>query len=63
VSAEAQVSLGYLSEIERGRKEASSELLGAICSALDTSLSEVLFSVATDVAGAERGPIEIIRAA
>lgn len=63
VSAEAQVSLGYLSEIERGRKEASSELLGAICAALDTSLSEVLYSVATDVAATERGPIEIIRAA
>lgn len=42
VSDSARVSLGYLSEVERGRKEASSELLGAICSALDVPLSRVL---------------------
>lgn len=42
VSAEARVSLGYLSEVERGQKEASSELLNAICGALGVSLSEVL---------------------
>ena len=35
VSDTARVSLGYLSEVERGRKEASSELLSAICGALD----------------------------
>ena len=35
VSDAARVSLGYLSEVERGRKEASSELLSAICAALD----------------------------
>ncbi len=34
VSSAANVSLGYLSEIERGQKEASSELLAAICDAL-----------------------------
>jgi transcriptional regulator with XRE-family HTH domain len=39
VSAAARVSLGYLSEVERGQKEASSELLGAICTALDVPLS------------------------
>jgi transcriptional regulator with XRE-family HTH domain len=39
VSTAARVSLGYLSEIERGQKEPSSELLAAICSALDVSLS------------------------
>lgn len=38
----ARVSLGYLSEVERGRKEASSELLSAICDALDVPLSRVL---------------------
>ena len=38
VSASARVSLGYLSEVERGQKEASSELLAAICSALGTPL-------------------------
>ena len=42
VSASARVSLGYLSEVERGRKEASSELLAAICAALETPLSQVL---------------------
>jgi transcriptional regulator with XRE-family HTH domain len=42
VSTAANVSLGYLSEIERGQKEASSELLASICEALDVRLSEVL---------------------
>ena len=42
VSDGARVSLGYLSEVERGRKEASSELLGAICGALEVPLSRVL---------------------
>lgn len=42
VSDAARVSLGYLSEVERGRKEASSELLSAICGALDIPLSRVL---------------------
>ena len=45
VSAEARVSLGYISEIERGQKEASSELLASLCSALDVPLSEVLRDV------------------
>ena len=42
VSRKARVSLGYLSEVERGRKEASSELLAAICEALDIALHELL---------------------
>ncbi len=42
VSDSARVSLGYLSEVERGRKEASSELLSAICTALDVPMSRVL---------------------
>jgi len=45
VSTAANVSLGYLSEVERGRKEASSELLAAICDALDVELAELLHSV------------------
>jgi transcriptional regulator with XRE-family HTH domain len=45
VSQDARVSLGYLSEIERGQKEASSELLAAICGALDVPLSIVLDDV------------------
>ncbi|MGZ4649366.1 MAG: helix-turn-helix domain-containing protein, partial [Kineosporiaceae bacterium] len=42
VSSVARVSLGYLSEVERGQKEASSELLASICGALDVPLSSVL---------------------
>jgi len=45
VSATARVSLGYLSEVERGQKEASSELLAAICAALDVELSELFQEV------------------
>lgn len=45
VSTAANVSLGYLSEVERGRKEASSELLASICDALDLDLSDVLTTV------------------
>ncbi|WP_328398376.1 helix-turn-helix domain-containing protein [Nocardia sp. NBC_00416] len=51
VSTSARVSLGYLSEVERGRKEASSELLAAICEALDVPLSRVLWDVSTAIAG------------
>lgn len=54
VSAAARVSLGYLSEVERGRKEASSELLAAICAALDVSLADVLREVSEDLAAIER---------
>ncbi|MDO3649086.1 helix-turn-helix domain-containing protein [Nocardia mangyaensis] len=53
VSTSARVSLGYLSEVERGRKEASSELLAAICEALDVPLSRVLWDVSTIMAGAD----------
>ncbi len=50
VSDSARVSLGYLSEVERGRKEASSELLGAICGALDVPLSRVLSEAGDEMA-------------
>lgn len=53
VSGAAAVSLGYLSEVERGQKEASSELLAAICGALEVSMSDVLASVSFEVARAE----------
>lgn len=52
VSSSARVSLGYLSEVERGQKEASSELLAAICGALEVPLSEVMRSVSDNVARA-----------
>lgn len=54
VSSAANVSLGYLSEIERGQKEASSELLAAICSALGARLSELLREVSDTLALAEQ---------
>jgi XRE family transcriptional regulator, stress-response regulator len=50
VSRNARVSLGYLSEVERGQKEASSELLAAICAALDLPLSVVLNVVSEKMA-------------
>ena len=53
VSTAANVSLGYLSEIERGQKEASSELLAAICEALGARLSELLGEVSDTLALAE----------
>ncbi|GAA2369064.1 hypothetical protein Cme02nite_62930 [Catellatospora methionotrophica] len=54
VSTAANVSLGYLSEIERGQKEASSELLTSICDALGARLSEVLREVSDTMAVAEQ---------
>jgi len=52
VAAAAGVSLTYLSEVERGRKEASSEVLEAVCSALDLVLADLLFEVAETLATA-----------
>jgi transcriptional regulator with XRE-family HTH domain len=62
VSHSARVSLGYLSEVERGRKEASSELLGAICTALDVPLSQVLSRAGAQLACREEHP-EVTRLA
>jgi transcriptional regulator with XRE-family HTH domain len=53
VSSSARVSLGYLSEVERGQKEASSELLSAICDALDVRMSELMHEVSDELALAE----------
>jgi transcriptional regulator with XRE-family HTH domain len=53
VSAKAQVSLGYISEIERGQKEASSECLAAICGALDVPLSAVMADLSGEIAREE----------
>lgn len=57
VAAAARISLGYLSEIERGRKEASSELLASICAALGVSLAELLREVSDELARAEARPM------
>jgi transcriptional regulator with XRE-family HTH domain len=53
VSADARVSLGYLSEVERGQKEASSELLSSICDALGVPLSAVLREVSDELVSIE----------
>lgn len=45
VSEKARVSLGYISEVERGQKEPSSELLAALAGALEVPLSKVLLDV------------------
>ena len=58
VSDAARVSLGYLSEVERGRKEASSELLSAICDALETPLSRVLADAGETMSGREHDVVE-----
>ena len=50
VSGDARVSLGYISEIERGQKEASSEMLSALCGALEVPLSRVLREVSDQLA-------------
>jgi transcriptional regulator with XRE-family HTH domain len=55
LSSTARVSLGYISEIERGQKEASSELLAALCEALDVPLSGVLRDVSDRVLLEELG--------
>lgn len=56
VAATARVSLGYLSEVERGQKEASSELLASICTALDVRLSDLLREVGDGLDAAEQTP-------
>ena len=59
VSGAAQVSLGYLSEVERGQKEASSELLASICRALGVRLSDVLSDVSDNLSVLEPEPAPV----
>ncbi|MET8082451.1 helix-turn-helix transcriptional regulator [Micromonospora sp. NPDC005197] len=54
VAASAGVSVPYLSEVERGRKEASSEVLAAICRALGIRLSDLLEQARDDLRRVER---------
>jgi transcriptional regulator with XRE-family HTH domain len=63
VAREARVSLGYLSEVERGQKEASSELLNAICQALGLSLSFVMSDVAREITSCEVVKLVVVDAA
>ena len=60
VAEAAGVSLTYLSEVERGRKEASSEVLEAVCAALHLGLAELFFEVAETLAVAEAVPVPAI---
>ena len=59
VSGAARVSLGYLSEVERGQKEASSELLASICRALGVRLSDVLRDVSDTLSVLEPEPVPV----
>jgi transcriptional regulator with XRE-family HTH domain len=61
VAQAAKVSMQYLSELERGRKEASSEVLAAICDALETDLPDVLAEVGRELAGALDQPATVVR--
>lgn len=63
VARDARVSLGYLSEVERGQKEASSELLNAICEALGLSLATVMFEVSRDISSREVAKLAVVDAA
>lgn len=58
VARHARVSMPYLSEVERGRKEASSEVLAAICAALRIELADLLAQARRDL---DRAPATVIR--
>ena len=63
VAREARVSLGYLSEVERGQKEASSELLNSICEALGLQLSALMSDVTSQIASSEIAELTVVDAA
>ncbi len=54
LAAASQVSLAFLSEVERGRKEPSSEVLGAICRALRLPLVDLVGALHAELGGADR---------
>jgi len=53
VASRASVALGYLSEVERGQKEASSEILASVAEALGVPISQVMHEVADRLALSE----------
>jgi transcriptional regulator with XRE-family HTH domain len=61
VARAARVSMPYLSEVERGRKEASSEVLAAICDALQIDITDLLAGTGRDVMTQHRQRASIIR--
>ncbi len=61
VARAARISMPYLSEVERGRKEASSEVLASVCDALRIELSDVLVEVGLDLAADRARRATVIR--
>jgi transcriptional regulator with XRE-family HTH domain len=57
VAKAARVSMPYLSEVERGRKEASSEVLAAICDALRIDITDLLAATGRDLITQDRASI------
>ena len=60
VASRASVALGYLSEVERGQKEASSELLNSICTALELQLSTVITEVALELTASAAPQLTVV---
>jgi len=61
VAREAKVSMPYLSELERGRKEASSEIVAAVCEALGVDIADVLVEVRRDLVEKHAQTARVIR--
>lgn len=61
VARHASVSMPYLSEIERGLKEASSEVLAAICDALGIGLADLLEEVGRELAVGQARSTEVFQ--
>jgi len=60
VALAAQVSMPYLSELERGLKEASSEVLAAICQALDLTVADLLALAHGELAAVHPTPVTVL---
>lgn len=60
VARDARVSLGYLSEVERGQKEASSELLNSICEALGLTIGSLMRDVSLEITAAETATLVVV---
>ncbi len=59
VADDARISMPYLSEIERGRKEASSEILEVICRALDMTVLDLLREASYEIETTQQAPIRL----
>src|SRR5580658_8433795 len=63
VARKARISLAYLSELERGRKEASSEVLAAVCDALGIEVSDLVLQAGTELGREAARRDQVIRLA